>query len=229
MNKIYCFGDSWGAGAELNAGEHPFVHWTASTLNLPYENLSREGDSLGMILHTIVSSITKIDSDDIVLVIIPPDTRWYDENKEQGFYTLMNWQRDDYFKFLNSKTLEWFKYHHAVFIYTIQKILDDIGCYYILAHNYGQIAETKKYNLSIDYNKFLSNTDLTSLLSGRTSPWKSYADHVPVEHRYDQDGPDGQNFTGIYFEGCYQHPNELGHQRIAELLIEKYHSMLADK
>lgn len=29
---IFCFGDSWGAGAELKYGEKPFVYWVAKSL-----------------------------------------------------------------------------------------------------------------------------------------------------------------------------------------------------
>jgi hypothetical protein len=221
---IFCFGDSWGAGAELKIGENPFIHWVADSLKLEYRNFSKEGDSLGMILHTLVSKNSYISKDDLVLVIIPPDARWYDENEKKGFYTLMNWQRDDYFKFLNNKTLEWFKYHHALFIYTIQKILNDIGCYYVMAHNYGQIRETEKYKLKIDYTKFLSDIDLSNLLSEESKTWLSYPEDLPASRRFDQDGPPENLFTGKYFEGCKNHPNELGHKYIAKLILEKYNS-----
>jgi hypothetical protein len=219
---IFCFGDSWGAGAELKFNEHPFVHWFAKELGSNYKNFSKEGSSLGIILHTLIDQITAITKNDTVLVIIPPDARWYDENAEKGFYTVMNWQREDYFKFLNNKTLEWFRYHHALFVYAIQKILNDIGCYYIMAHNYGQIKELQKYKLQIDYQRFLSDTDLSNLLSDKPKIWKSYPEDLPPEHRFDQDGPPDNLFTGKYFEGCKCHPNELGHKRIAELMIQKY-------
>jgi len=219
MTKIICFGDSWAYGAELQNPqftEHPFVHWVANEINLPYVNYGEQGASLGIILYKIVKQITNIKKQDIVLVVIPPDTRWYDENEREGFHSLMNWRRDDYFKSLNNKTVEWFKYHHAIFVYTIQKILDDIGCYYIMAHNYGQIDEIKKFNLRVDYSKFLSEIDLTNLLSEVPHDWQSYAD------RY-VDGPlYNHEFSGKYFEGCVNHPNELGHKRIAELFLEKY-------
>ena len=97
---IFCFGDSWGAGAELKFNEHPFVHWVAKELGSNYKNFSKEGSSLGIILHTLVEQITAITKNDTVLVIIPPDARWYDENAEKGFYTVMNCQREDYFKSL---------------------------------------------------------------------------------------------------------------------------------
>lgn len=227
MSKVLCFGDSWAFGAELvqpQHKEHPFVHWVAKELNLPYKNYGEEGASLGIILHRIVSNVKNINPQDIVLVIIPPDTRWYDENEQKGFYSLMNWQKEDYFMSINKKTLAWFKYHHALFVYTIQKILNDTGCYYIMAHNYGQINETAQFNLNIDYDKFLSNTDLTNLLSEVSHVWRSYSEHLPPRNRWDEDGPlYNHEFSGKYFKGTVNHPNELGHKRIAELFLEKYH------
>lgn len=218
MSNIYCFGDSWGYGAELNnpqVDEHPFVHWFAKTLNLPYENYSQEGASLGIILHRIALTLSKINQNDIVLIIVPPDVRWYDESKEKGFYTLMQWQTEDYMKSLNNKTIEWFKYHHLLFIYAIQKSLNDIGCYYIMAHNYGQLPLSDNYKFSIDYNKFLNSVDLTTLLSSNPCHWDSY--------QLESDGPiASKGFHGEYFQGTVCHPNELGHKRIAEMFLQKY-------
>jgi hypothetical protein len=224
--KVICFGDSWGAGAELQHNEKPFIHWVAKNFNVAYKNYSQPGYSLGMILHTLVLNIDTIQPDDLVIVVIPPDIRWYDQNKEKGFYSVENWQRDDYFKFLNNKTLEWFIYHHALFVYSIQKILNDMGCHYIMAHNYGQIDEIKKYKLKINFDKFLSNTNLTNLISAETNTWRSYPDHLPQTHQLNQDGPPaGKEFSGIYFEGCQCHPNELGHKYIAQLLLNKYEQL----
>lgn len=219
--KIFCFGDSWAAGAELRINQKPFVYWMAQELGITYKNYGANGSSLGLILHTVISKISQITKDDIVVVVIPPDTRWYDQNEEIGFYSVSNWQRDDYLRFLNNKTLEWFVYHHALFIYSIQKLLDDVGCQYILAHNFGQIDHYKKYNLSIDYSKFLSTESLTELLSEKRSQWQSYPVHLPPEHRYDHDGPPDTEFVGMYFAGCVHHPNELGHKKISEMILKK--------
>jgi hypothetical protein len=221
MNKIVCFGDSWAAGAELAHRQHPFVYWVAHEFGVQYVNYGKEGSSLGLILHAMVSNIVNLSKDDIVIVVIPPDTRWYDQNDQQGFYSIQNWQRDDYFKFLNNKTLDWFIYHHALFVYTIQKLLNDIGCQYVMMHNYGQILDYKQYSLPIDFSKFLSAQSLTDLLSGHIIEWRGYPDHLPAEHRYDQDGPPPEVFSGVYFQGCKQHPNELGHKKIAEIILRK--------
>lgn len=220
---IYCFGDSWAAGAELKQGQYPFVHWVADHLSASYKNFGKNGNSLGIIVHSMVQELGNIQSSDTVLVVIPPDTRWYDENPYKGFYALSSSQRKDFLKFLNHKTLEWFKYHHALFVYLIQKMLTDRGCYYIMMHNYGQIADIKNYNLNIDYDRFLNQRDLTTLLSEKEYTWTNYPDHLEPEHRFDNtDGPPADIFTGKYFDGCQYHPNELGHKEIARLLIGKY-------
>jgi len=225
MAKVFCFGDSFGAGAELKKGEYPFVKWFSSELGLLFINYSVEGASLGIILHKLIVNHLKITKDDIVLVIIPPDSRWYDENEKDGFYSLSNYMKEDYYiKFLNKKTLEWFEYHHSLFIYTIQKILDDIGCYYCMAHNYGRIGG-KHYNLNIDYSKFLSETDLINLLASKPIEWDNYPHNIePKEHRFMYDGPPAiHDHDSPYLYGTLGHPNELGHKYIAKLFLEKYY------
>ena len=93
-----------------------------------------------------------------------------------------------------------------------------------MAHNYGQINEIYNYNLKIDSSKFLNENDLTTLLSDSGTTWASYPEHLPPENRYDQDGPPSELFKGRYFKGCKCHPNEHGHIKIAELILEKYYS-----
>jgi hypothetical protein len=212
--KVRCFGDSWAYGSELNfdLGQRPFVHWFAEILSAEYVNYGKEGSSLGQILNTIIRNLRYIQPQDTVLVIIPPDVRWYSESRiTKQFYTITD--QDEYDKFLGDKSLDWFTYHHALFVYAIQKILNDVGCKYVMACNYGNIKNIKKYNLAIDYKQFVSDQDLTSILTEQKNLW------TVLFH-----GPDAAAFTGRYFEGCIHHPNELGHKRIAELMLEKYHA-----
>jgi hypothetical protein len=209
VKQVFAFGDSWAYGSELQEGEHPFVHWFAQAVDMPYTNYGREGSSLAMVLKTIVDNLLDISQHSIALVIIPPDVRWYSETEQAGFYTIKDW--DEYVRVAGNHSTEWFTYHHAMFIYTIQKLLDDRGCQFIMAHNYGSIERIKKYSLPVDYSKFLHAQDLTSLLSEQVNSWE----------RLFHD-PEAELFTGKYFEGCIHHPNLLGHKRIAELMVEKY-------
>jgi hypothetical protein len=209
VNQVFAFGDSWAYGSELQDGEQPFVHWFAESVDMPYTNFGQEGSSLAIVLKTIVDNLLTITKDSIVLVIIPPDVRWYSETEKLGFYTITDW--DEYLRIAGDHSMEWFIYHHAVFIYTIQKLLNDCGCQYILAHNYGSIDRLQNYSFPIDYNNFLSRRDLTSILSNKNNAW------TRLFH-----DPEAELFTGKYFEGCIHHPNLLGHKRIAELMLEKY-------
>ncbi len=227
MPTIFSFGDSWAFGSELNNNEKPFVYWIAEHYHYDYENYGIPGSSLGLIVHTITKNLHKITSQDKVIVIIPPDSRWYDENEEQSFYSISDIDGKDYINFLNNKTLEWFKYHHSLFIYTIQSMLDTTSCKYVFAHNYGQL-EYHEYNFPIDSSNFLNTDSLTDILStaatNEDKSWQSYNTswilHDEISIRQ-SNGPTDDYFTGIYFEGCSWHLNELGHKKIAEMMIQK--------
>lgn len=211
--QVFAFGDSWAYGSELDfsAGDKPFVHWFAEAVGMPYTNFGVEGSSLAMILKTLVDQLENIQSDSIVLVVIPPDVRWYSESTAKGFYTIKDW--DEYVRVAGDHSIIWFVYHHAMFIYTMQKLLNDRGCHYIMATNYGSIKRIEQYNFPVDYTKFLSEQDLTSILSNKNNKWtRMFHD------------PEAELFTGEYFEGCIHHPNLKGHKRIAELLLEKYNA-----
>jgi len=231
MAKIYTFGSSWAAGIELKK-EHAdltFTHWIGKHYDLEYKNYSIAGACLGLILNTLVSNHHKITSEDKVIAMVPPDGRILNEGYEEGFYTVSTYQLKLYEQLLADKTLEWFRYHHAIQIYTIQKILDDIGCEYLMAHTYGNLKEYKKYSLPINYDKFLSaDWSLTQLLNGKTKDFDNYPSHLEQGIMYGVEDADGPNekqsaeiFTGIYFEGCENHPNLLGHKKIAEMMIQK--------
>jgi len=222
FDKVFCYGGSWAYGSELEQPqivEHPFVHWFSQKLELPYVNYGQERASLGIILNKLSQTIDKISKDSIALIIVPPDTRWYDENEEEGFYSIFDSGdskiKNDFMMALNDKSIEWFIYHHLLFIYAIQKLFDDKGCCYIIAHDYGELPNSDKYHFPIDYNHFLDkDRGLTSILSNNEAvPYKNYNINVM---------PANQNFRGKYFEGNATHPNELGHQKIAELFYNKF-------
>ncbi len=213
FKKVMCFGDSWGSDLELPGGK-PFPDHVALNLNVPCENYAKGGSSLGLITHTVVSKIKYITQNALVLIVIPPDFRWYSES-EKGFYSLQDYCSTEYAVFFKNKTAEWFRYHHALFIFTIQKILKEKNCTYVMMHNFGQL-DYNKYGLAIDSNKFLSRKSLHELLTPiEFSPWSSYPDVLSQPN-----GPDEYFFRGPYFEGCQYHPNDLGHKKIAELILE---------
>ena len=65
---IYCFGDSWGAGAELEEDEKPFVHWLAKDLDKSYKNFSNSSKlEISTCLWVLLS---KIDLNIVSLIIL---------------------------------------------------------------------------------------------------------------------------------------------------------------
>ena len=170
---IYCFGDSWGAGAELKRGEKPFV----KLFNKPYKNYSFQGNSYPMIVSQIFDNIHKINNKDIVLIVIPPDTRWMEQDgkgrwkakfkphmlKDSG-YKEWDINKDDYL----------FRYHASLFTYTIQSALDSIGCVYLFMHNYGG-----EFTID-DRFKSLINTamEITKIIDKEHPSLKVLSDHI---------------------------------------------------
>jgi len=229
---IYCFGDSWGVGAELNINENPFGYWLARDLGEKFINFSVSGNSYPVIVTQIfdnirnrnedspVSKLVKIRNilkNDIVLVIIPPDIRWMDEYKG-GF---ISWnigpertRNKQYVSWARKKTVVWFRYHASLFTYAIQSAFDSIGCKYLFMHNYGgEFIIDHGFKSLINPDNFLDiKKSLTTLLGGKDD-YESW--------NLKSDGPRGQMEKNIYFEGNDTHPNELGHKRIAELIKEK--------
>jgi len=219
MPSLFCFADSWGTPAELPKDTLTFGHNVSNHLNLQFKNYSQAGYSMGIILHTLVNKINEISVNDVVLVVCPPDVRWYDQ-KSNGEFVTLALNDPEYKHFLANKQISWFYYHHALFIYSIQKMLDDVGCKYLMALNYGDFDAIKQYSFKIDYNKFVSDTDLASMLLGIS------ADNGNAwQNTLKEDGPSEHIFNGEYFEGCRWHPNSKGHKKIASYFIEKFETL----
>ena len=72
-----------------------------------------------------------------MLIVVPPDIRWMDQEGD-GFET---WYYESdkarYRSRVGDKTKDRFRYHASVITYSIQSVLDSIGCKYLFMHNYG--------------------------------------------------------------------------------------------
>jgi hypothetical protein len=164
-----------------------------------------------MILHTMVQNLHLLNSQDVVLVIVPPDTRWYDQDSS-GKFVSIGVHDSEYKNFAVNKNLSWFEYHHCLFAYTMQKMLEDKKVKYSMALNYGNFQDLTKYAFDIDTTRFATTMDLTSALLDLPYGYVWSNKDFPNE-----DGPSEHFFKGKYFDGCRWHPNELGHKFIAEL------------
>ena len=211
--KIIGFGDSWAYGAELQKDEYPFIHWLSEHYGCEYINNGREGASMGTITKDVLDNIHLIDTNDIVTVVIPPDIRWYTENDKKWrdlTKDCSEWKA----LIKDGKSIEWFVYHHNLFIFAIISALQLCQCRFVLMHNYGNLQI--KYKSIIDVQgHFLSTDNLTSLLNGGNDFFWNY------DPDFLNDGAHS-NFKGKYFEGCEHHPNELGHKKISNLIINYF-------
>jgi lysophospholipase L1-like esterase len=213
--KIITFGDSWAAGHGLGIGEKNFTDFLSLYLNCDYKNFAQRGASLGHILHDFTKEIKDITKDDLIVIITPPDVRWYTESSGRNFSTIFIGDKN-YKSFVRDKSKYWFKYHHSLFIYTMYSICKDIKCNFILAHNYGSLDIIYPfYNLIQDEIFLNKSKSLTSLLGGR--------DYNNYNLRHD--GPPG-SLKGENFIDGDTHPNEKGHKIIADLLLKKYNEKL---
>lgn len=210
---LYVFGDSWAEGAELNDNEKPFAPYLAELLNSEYKNLGRSGAALGHILQYVITSVDILQENDTVVVIIPPDIRWYNIDNQYTFSSLFIGM-PEYTKLAENLSIEWFIYHHNLFIYTIISMVTSKTKNLVVAHNYGELVIHDWFTNKIDRQYLLSNNSLTTLL-GAEDWLKNYNGYER------KDGPGIENFSGKYFEGKLTHPNDLGHQQIAKILYDK--------
>ena len=213
ISHVWSFGDSWCAGHGLQPNEDRFGDVVARYFNAPHTNTGISGSSLGHILHTFTSHCKFINKGDIVLVIVPPDIRWYDISSDNVCSSLFVGTKK-YKNFVKDKSPEWFIYHHSLFIYTIISICESIGANLVLAHNYGKLEFESNFANLIKTNYFLNKDRcLTSLLGGNT--WSdNYSPSLT------EDGPPGYIEGHLFLPGD-THPNQKGHCKIAQLIIDK--------
>lgn len=216
--KIFTFGDSWAAGAGLKKHENNFTYYLGKELGYETQNYGKSGSSLGQITHEFIRQHDKISSDDLVVVIIPPDTRWYTQNKGI-IQSMQDYKSKEYKQFLKGKTGYWFLYHHSLFIHTIYNICKTKNISVILAHNYGELVFMRELGKLIPKDIFLDTTKSLTKLLGE----KEWQDN----YQLDINGPPAEHFVGDYFIKNDNHPNELGHKRISELLLKKYRKKYA--
>ena len=211
---IYCFGDSWGEVAELKENENPIVYQLAKDLGEKFINFSSQGNSYSVIVTRIFGNVRNINSDDTILIVIPPDIRWMDQQQESFISWYYEADKERYMSWLGDKTEVWFRYHASLFTYSIQSALDGIGCKYLFMQNYGgEFIIDYRFKSLINVDNFLNiKSSLTTLLGGKDE-YESWD--------LENNGPDMQMKKSIYFEEHHTHPNELGHKRIAKLIKDK--------
>lgn len=213
--KIHTFGDSWGAGWGLKGHERNFTKYLESYLSCRSENHSQAGSSLGQITHDFIKEHHKFVSGDLVIVIVPPDIRWYTE-KNKRICSLFHEDRE-HKQFLKGKTDYWFLYHHALFMHSIYSVCSQKKVDVIFAHNYGKLIIHESFKNLIPREIFLDNKRSLTELLGSTDWFENYS--------LEYDGPP-EYLIGENFIPEDTHPNEKGHEIIAKLLYNKFNEKL---
>jgi len=208
---IWVFGDSWAAGYGLKEKEKRFSdHFEGEVIN---KGIS--ASSMGHVTADVLKQSPEFKEGDSLVVIIPPDTRWYNIQRDYQTSSIFNDCPEQLSILEIHSYREWYVYHHSLFIYTLINLAKDKGMRLVLAHNYGKLEIAPFFD--IPDSVFLDRKkSLTHLLLG-TEVW---VDNLRVADKNRMN-----NVQHDYFIPGDNHPNELGHKIIADMIIAKLRSL----
>ena len=227
-NRVITYGDSWAIGSGLDIDySHPFTGDQTHMPLIPHEEIEKwnekpyvygvsqelgcesmiranVGKSLGVITSTLLKDISNgvdnfdgtkyiLDDKTLLLIMVPPDTRWYTQTRGQESFTELRIGEEEHKHFLIGKGRYWFQYHQSMFISTIHQTLRHHGIPYLTMNNYGRFDCIDSLSPLIDWDKHMyRDSDLTSKLQ-----------------------------RGHDFAFDNEHPNQSGHDKIAQWCLEK--------
>jgi len=188
--------------------EKPYVWHVAQELGCESMIRANVGKSLGVITETLLKDIGQginnydgstyiLDDKTLLLIMVPPDTRWYTHHeKDEENFTELRLRTEEHMNWIGDKGRYWFRYHQSMFISTIHQVLQHHNIPYLTMNNYGVFDCLKSLEPLIDWNRHLpEGRDLYTELGG------------------DDDKR--------LFCGDNEHPNLKGHERIAKWIIKK--------
>ena len=219
MSRILSFGDSWCYGFELDKPETQcYTHLLSEKINSDYINYGLNGNSFSKITNEILTE--GINKSDFILVCIPPDIRFIGEDKNGNLIPLYSddsvnscefiQKQMDYYKEVITDYKNFNSYFQLLNLYTLQNYLSDLQVNFLFFVNYGNIDYKFKFNGKIDKSNFLINKSLTNFLGGN--------DLTLTPSKLNTDNIEASIFKGKYFKGNFNHPNILGHEKIADLI-----------
>jgi hypothetical protein len=258
--KALAFGDSWGygwAGQKPNCEPNPRFTETYSKIlaeKLGYSefiNHSMCGFSMGIILEHFYLRSASLNEGDLVIVTIPPDSRFYlPYSEEEGVPDMMKpgrmkvvsatsggGARDDWLKMIEYCNADpyWFEFHIGIGIQAISDACDAKGVKCILQHNYG-ILRTPDW---CD-NRYVLNTEESMWDMLGLPPQDIISD--PFMTQIKADGPYDPSCGGHSFQPLDRTAREALRRKMLEHLIyiegsetldlhpnEKAHTLLGQK
>lgn len=227
-NRVITYGDSWAIGSGLDIDYSHSIHKDLTTMPLiPHEELDKQnekpyvytvakqlgcesmiranvGKSLGVITSTLLKDISNgvdnfdgtkyiLDDKTLLLIMVPPDTRWYTQDGSDEQFTELRIGDEEHKHFLVGKGRYWFQYHQSMFISTIHQALKHRDIPYLTMNNLGKFDCIDGLSPLVDWDRHLfRDSDLTDRLQR------------------------GHDF-------CFdnEHPNQSGHDKIAQWCLER--------
>tara|TARA_B100000287_G_scaffold253754_1_gene238434 strand:+ start:437 stop:1153 length:717 start_codon:yes stop_codon:yes gene_type:complete len=186
--------------------EKPYVWNVAQELGCESMIRANEGKSLGVITNTLLRDISEgithhkhdsmdyiLDDTTLLLIMVPPDTRWYTQEGSDKKFTELQIGSEEHKNWIGNKGRYWFQYHQSMFISTIHQVLHHHNIPYLTMNNYGvfECIESLKPLIKWDRHLF-EDSDLTDRLER------------PIDFCSDEN-----------------HPNKSGHDKIAQWCLEK--------
>lgn len=202
MGNLVTFGDSWPAGAELTHDEVTFGHIIANMLGMNFENYSRPATSVEHMILQLHDYLHKFPN-------VPTTAIFFLTDFSRSLYFLnnsvteMSVQRgpEIYYKEIYTDKLGVFKVNASVLALQRMCQMHNIKDYYV----FGWI-KAPLYLSGIDCNKFFSQGQ------------KSCADMLEIPNMDVNNIDNFYHVDNYYFRPKICHPNQLGHQVIAENL-----------
>ena len=210
FDNVVVFGDSWPAGEELQPGENTFGEIIANHYSSKFYNYAQPRTSIEHMLlqaDNFLKNKTQIIEQTTCAVFFLTDigrSIFWDSNKQIKSIRAANGDHNYYYKQIHSEELAIFRANQALL--ALQRM-----CQVHNLHDFYIVGWTKCPML-------LSGTDLNKIYQQGNSTC------LNMFKVYDNDPTDDPNFIfydyNHYIKPNQCHPNQLGHQTIANNLIQ---------
>ena len=225
VDLLFC-GCSFTEGGELEGIEkdyeyqrlNRFSHIVSERLNKTYKNISSSGISNDTIVRTTIDWFEQGNTCDMAIIQLTRYNRieWYDDNGNPVKFSA--WMQDVrsysnrmYYSFIDNEAVRVNNYYKNLFLLETYFELKGIKHYFLTleSHSMNKIPSTWK-----DYHKNNSITKFTDIINDPTY----YCEDLYSKNK--------NNRKFASFNGS--HPNELGHQKIAQHIIDNIEPILKE-
>jgi hypothetical protein len=204
------FGDSWAVGHDLNLGEKCYLELTAQKLNIPFLNFAVGSSSIPHMILQVKEFIKtkyfpKNQYHAVFFLTAVERNFFYDQDTKQVIHVSPGSDsRHDYYKIYNN---EYGEFVLNTTVLALQRLCNiyDIKDYYMLGWQWANLWP------EIDCTKFYQQGQIPI-----TNVFHDQPHIVPLQELI---GLTGQPKNKCFGQS-HDHPNQLGHEKIAEALFK---------